>query len=1288
MSCYDDDNNLKVSQQYQNESLLSEQQQQVKQEEEGEKQGFLNFPKYSLLSNDKEVECIKTMVEFEISQENQLDQQQKVALRRALYNKNANIQVPAGTSEIILASKIVNLLSKIHYKHTKKPLLVISQKNKSLDQLLLKVRYQDDSIRILRLGKTTIIENFTLSRQNGPSQTLPNCQNDLEQEIDQEFQEYIKNIKNRNDCFRFLQQKETDLLKEIKYSIKKKLIDLLRKELDEQNNVIENNIQEKILKAWSEGKLDFRKLQKYLKNLIFNQMIKILKFVKNIKIFEELSVEFSKFLLEKQDDIELNIIQNKMKYFDNSRKKQITLQGRKYSNELSSIMENYQVIGMTFRGYHTNVEAIQKLSPEIIVVEAMEAIESSFYPLLNPNCKHLIQIGYHNQQRILIKEESLQNNYIDFPPQKLLYQPLGITPYIPKDYQFDNEDQYIETMFKLEYENYFTQLRRSLKKQIQEIHLEKQENKFDDCIVISNYIIEDIQFQSSGLMLFVNISIKTPRYLMEKVKILPNQLMIFVSKKSHDIFLGKTHIQGEQQIDNELTEENEDVDSSQQDSDKNYVNEFEIIEILQKVQIRMNISNQIKEFFYCLHDIKSNFIFIAPKDYWLSVEKNLNCILQFKQISKIAFPDQTLKGQQGDFQIPLYKFLNCHSITQKYLQKLDDAIKSEPLLNNSQKNALAYALRKQNAVIQGPPGTGKTFLACTIAKILIKVYKFFSGKPILIICQKNQSLDELLLKINKADDQIKILRLGTRFTKDEVEYFTAKYQGGPKIQQSHLQNSFFAELINKKQLQEFKLFQSIKEKFIQELKKIFCYDICITQKIEEKIFCKWFYGELDFNKLKNYLIQSNVILNDSQERIFKSFIEKQQQNKYFHLVKNEYQIKSFVEKITSFDQFSKGFSQFLSNNYNIQKVKDIIKDMKLEQDQNLNQKSNNETNQQLKLSKFMQKYDVICMTMTGYHMNFQALQKLRAEIVLVEEASEIIESQFFPILTQNLKHLIQIGDHKQLRPLIKNQMLQKKYNYKMSYFERLIQINKIEIMTLNEQRRMLPWFANITRIFYGKEYVDARCTKELEIIQEISKDGMYILQHSYPDKIDGANSFINIFEALFIKQFLLDLVKKYKNSQISVITTYLSQKILIKSIINSTKNIQEIGVYTVDQFQGNENDIIILSCVRSNIENQCGFVLDDHRINVAFSRAKRGFFGIGNFNMFALKSNSWKKIIKISGIQFSFGGDKVGGMYKKIAAKTSKKMDESKQSISLKLYEICNSCLKRSHVGNCKSHNF
>lgn len=75
---------------------------------------------------------------------------------------------------------------------------------------------------------------------------------------------------------------------------------------------------------------------------------------------------------------------------------------------------------------------------------------------------------------------------------------------------------------------------------------------------------------------------------------------------------------------------------------------------------------------------------------------------------------------------------------------------------------------------------------------------------------------------------------------------------------------------------------------------------------------------------------------------------------------------------------------------------------------------------------------------------------------------------------------------------------------------------------------------------------------------------------------------------------------------IGIITFYNEQKKVLKNMIKFPDSIQaRITIDTVDGFQGREEDIIILSCVRT--EN-VGFVRSEQRLNVALTRAKSALY--------------------------------------------------------------------------------
>src|SRR5262249_5864734 len=79
-------------------------------------------------------------------------------------------------------------------------------------------------------------------------------------------------------------------------------------------------------------------------------------------------------------------------------------------------------------------------------------------------------------------------------------------------------------------------------------------------------------------------------------------------------------------------------------------------------------------------------------------------------------------------------------------------------------------------------------------------------------------------------------------------------------------------------------------------------------------------------------------------------------------------------------------------------------------------------------------------------------------------------------------------------------------------------------------------------------------------------------------------------------------------ADIAVIAPYAAQVRLLRETIN----VPELEIDSVDGFQGREKEAVVLSLVRSNRENDIGFLADVRRMNVALTRARRKLLVIGD----------------------------------------------------------------------------
>ena len=270
--------------------------------------------------------------------------------------------------------------------------------------------------------------------------------------------------------------------------------------------------------------------------------------------------------------------------------------------------------------------------------------------------------------------------------------------------------------------------------------------------------------------------------------------------------------------------------------------------------------------------------------------------------------------------------------------------------------------------------------------------------------------------------------------------------------------------------------------------------------------------------------------------------------------------------------------------------------------------------------------DVIGMTTTGAAKYQHIIHLVKPKIVIVEEAAEVLESHIVSALNAGTQHLILIGDHKQLRPKPNEYNLAKKYNLEVSLFERLVLLN-LPSATLEIQHRMRPEIAQLVHPHIYSTLINHESVLEYENITGASKN-MFFIQHEFPEETDeNLVSHSNLLEANFIPALCRYFLQQgYEPSQITIITPYTGQLLRIRKNMPKAEFFG-VRVTAIDNFQGEENDIILLSLVRSNSEGNIGFLKEPNRVCVALSRAKKGFYCIGNFKLLRNQAPIWEQIM-------------------------------------------------------------
>lgn len=260
------------------------------------------------------------------------------------------------------------------------------------------------------------------------------------------------------------------------------------------------------------------------------------------------------------------------------------------------------------------------------------------------------------------------------------------------------------------------------------------------------------------------------------------------------------------------------------------------------------------------------------------------------------------------------------------------------------------------------------------------------------------------------------------------------------------------------------------------------------------------------------------------------------------------------------------------------------------------------------------------MTTTGAARLQRTLQALRSRIVIVEEAAEVLESHIVTSLTSHCAHLILIGDHKQLRPSTADYHLETYMNLGISLFERMV-LNDLHRSVLGVQHRMRPEISRLIRPAVYPHLEDHESVLNRPPVRGIEKC-LYFLHHTNQEISEGDSSKVNNFEAVFLIRLALHLVLNgYEPEEVTILAAYLGQfYTIVRERQKYSYLLRNVRVAVLDNYQGEECKIILLSLVRNNDNNSVGFLKIENRVCVALSRAKEGLYIMGNMDLLTRNS--------------------------------------------------------------------
>ncbi len=274
------------------------------------------------------------------------------------------------------------------------------------------------------------------------------------------------------------------------------------------------------------------------------------------------------------------------------------------------------------------------------------------------------------------------------------------------------------------------------------------------------------------------------------------------------------------------------------------------------------------------------------------------------------------------------------------------------------------------------------------------------------------------------------------------------------------------------------------------------------------------------------------------------------------------------------------------------------------------------------VNDLLNKSEVICATLVG--SSHPVLRGRKFKTVFIDEAGQALEPAcWIPILRS--RRVIFAGDHLQLPPTIKSNEAAKG-GLSRTLFEKGIEKHPTRATMLRVQYRMHQDIMKFSSHYFYKDELVAhesvwseRLRPDQAPVEFIDTAGCGYAEAQDPETLSRFNE----EEAHLVIRQAEKLVESiggeewlHQNITMGIITPYRAQVDFLHKLAESSSVLEPlhklITINTVDAFQGQERDVIVISFVRSNDKGEVGFLKDIRRTNVAMTRARKKLIMAGD----------------------------------------------------------------------------
>ena len=247
--------------------------------------------------------------------------------------------------------------------------------------------------------------------------------------------------------------------------------------------------------------------------------------------------------------------------------------------------------------------------------------------------------------------------------------------------------------------------------------------------------------------------------------------------------------------------------------------------------------------------------------------------------------------------------------------------------------------------------------------------------------------------------------------------------------------------------------------------------------------------------------------------------------------------------------------------------------------------------------------------------------------LFIDEAAQALEPACW-IAIRKAGRVILAGDHQQLPPTVKCYEAEKQ-GLSHTLMEQIVARRPETVTMLTTQYRMNEEIMRFSSNWFYQGKVESAKEVKFRSILDLDRPMMWIDTSSLPENeyreqfVGESFGRINKAEAQLTLQTLKDYFAKIGKQRVlderldvGVISPYKVQVQYMRQLVKKDADLKPfrhlITLNTVDGFQGQERDIILISLVRANDDGQIGFLRDIRRMNVAMTRARMKLIILGN----------------------------------------------------------------------------